>query len=375
MGDSAPDYSSIDLTNRRIDSMLHVLRQQRASNARMRNSQLPISCLPPEILSRIFVAAVANEVVRKPFSTTSTEVPLLLSHVCQTWRSVAFNLSEIWATVHCRVAKGKASIQAKHLHDWLTRSKERLLSIRISFEDELSWIASLSTAIIVTLLPHSHRWRNLDLVVLKGWFPLLDLVYGKVENLESLSIRTPGPTFYEGLPDLFAEAPRLRNVFLKCADFELPWIHITSVTLLQPSVIQVTTMIHHCPCLISGKFLELYEGRIVQVTPFPPHLTLERLSISLKDLISNPIKVMLDILTLPKLRHLSLVFPGWDWNPLSHIEALVDRSGSPLKSLEIGGPTLLTEEEIIDFLQLSKHLVHFNNHNHPFIMLNDDDND
>lgn len=262
-------------------------------------------------------------------------------------------------------------MQAKHLHDWLTRSKDQLLSIRISFEDELSWIDSVSKTIIVTLLPHSHRWKNLDLVILKGWFPFLELVYGKVENLESLSIRTPGHTLYSGLPMFFAEAPRLRKVFLKCGDFTLPWTRITSVTLLQPSVVQVLMILQHCPYLISGKFLELHEGHLMPLMPSPPHFVLEHLSISLKESMSNPIDGMLDELLLPELRHLTLVLPKWNWNPLDHIGALVDRSGSPLKSLEIGGPTL-SEEEIIDFLQLFRHLVHFNNHDHPFIMFEDD---
>jgi hypothetical protein len=352
--------------------MLHILRHQRAENARIRNLVLPISRLPTEVLCHIFVAAVEEETARRQ---SSTKVPLYLSHVCHIWRNIAFELSDIWATINCHIVKGNVPTQARNLRNWIARSKERLLSIQVSFQDEQSWNETTSRTIIATLVSHSHRWKKVDLIILKSWLPYLESVQGKVQNLESLSIRT---AIRSGNPDPvydisgFDEAPSLREVVLSCAgaDYTLPFIQLSSVTLLQPTIGNVLELLQLSPFMIQGRFLELIDDPDWPTTIAPPHAALEQLTISLTDSAPFPIEDVLDHLMLPQLCRLSLALVSHDSNSLNSVKALIDRSGCPLSTLQIQGPSF-SNEEIIDFLQSVTRLVCLDNSEQSFIAASD----
>ncbi|KAF9483705.1 hypothetical protein BDN70DRAFT_827192 [Pholiota conissans] len=369
---SIPINILTDIKNRSIDRMIYLLNQQKAYNSRVRNSSLPaISCLPPEILSQIFLDAVTEEASLKPSFSVQTVVPLRLSHVCYTWRMLALSLSEIWASVHCRVRKGKVTAQAAFLEEWLSRSNGRLLSIRVSFEDEALWKDSQSDVMAKAIIPHSRRWKHLDLVVPKPWFPILKHAEGKVENLESLSLRALPGIVYSSQPMVFCEAPRLRKILVKSLGLILPWTYITSVSFYGLMTSQIFEFLKFWPHLISAKFFDLREEDFVS-TESISHATLERFSLCFPGDFSFAVDEVLDNLILPKLRYLTLMLPKHHPSPSDVIQNLILRSACPIKSIEVGGP-VLSEEDTTDLLQLSKDLVHINNHLHPFVLLNGED--
>ncbi|KAG2087523.1 uncharacterized protein F5147DRAFT_527038, partial [Suillus discolor] len=57
----------------------------------------PLWSLPDEILSNIFVHCLPND---KHLSLAQNEAPVLLTRVCQKWRKVAVNTSELWYKLH-----------------------------------------------------------------------------------------------------------------------------------------------------------------------------------------------------------------------------------------------------------------------------------
>jgi hypothetical protein len=60
-----------------------------------------IDSLPTELISAIFVCCLpADSTVKQP---NKSEAPILLCHVCQKWRQVAFDTQELWSNLHVRI--------------------------------------------------------------------------------------------------------------------------------------------------------------------------------------------------------------------------------------------------------------------------------
>ncbi|KAL1657858.1 hypothetical protein GGF50DRAFT_38425, partial [Schizophyllum commune] len=55
----------------------------------------PIQCLPPELLSRIFLLAVPDIWYRAP----SGGMTLPFASVCSRWRAVALSMPQLWSSI------------------------------------------------------------------------------------------------------------------------------------------------------------------------------------------------------------------------------------------------------------------------------------
>lgn len=107
----------------------------------------PIDRLPVELLIDIFVAC-ARDVDGYPL------VPLLLSHVCRTWRDIVLGLPRVWQFLSLNDTRSCASTDYQSLL-WLKHSKLLPLDVRIEVSN-----VDLLLPLMVPLFPHIHRWRR-----------------------------------------------------------------------------------------------------------------------------------------------------------------------------------------------------------------------
>ncbi|TEB27631.1 hypothetical protein FA13DRAFT_1607377, partial [Coprinellus micaceus] len=82
------------------------------------NQVTPICCLPPEILSKIFLTLSAVTPRHHPRDSVSW---FRVSHVCVHWRSVALSCSDLWANLRF--------VSPAFTELMLDRAREALLSV------------------------------------------------------------------------------------------------------------------------------------------------------------------------------------------------------------------------------------------------------
>ena len=143
-------------------------------------SNCGIASLPPEILSHIFIlgSRTLETVIFKHYGTMDVdydddddnEFATLCSHVCQYWRAIALNISQLWCFLDFTEDPSE-----KRCKVWIERSKDAPLAIDVSHpvdkdcgpdEEGAQTFRELSRAhaILDLILPHAHRWKTFELV-------------------------------------------------------------------------------------------------------------------------------------------------------------------------------------------------------------------
>ncbi|KAH8104663.1 hypothetical protein BXZ70DRAFT_921913 [Cristinia sonorae] len=107
----------------------------------------PIDRLPVELLIDIFVAC-ARDLDGSPFA------PLVLSHVCRSWRDIIFSCPRIWQFLSLSDTRPHTSTDYQSLL-WLQYSKLLPLDVRIEVTD-----VDRLLPLLISLFPHLHRWRR-----------------------------------------------------------------------------------------------------------------------------------------------------------------------------------------------------------------------
>ncbi|KDR83129.1 hypothetical protein GALMADRAFT_58315, partial [Galerina marginata CBS 339.88] len=98
----------------------------------------PIRRLPPDILHEVFYHCLSTH--RNPIMAAS-EAPMLLTHVCSSWRTIALSSPRLWAQLHItfcdnyRAFRSRAEktlqIRCDVVKEWLGRSGTCPLSISL----------------------------------------------------------------------------------------------------------------------------------------------------------------------------------------------------------------------------------------------------
>ncbi|KAJ7844769.1 hypothetical protein B0H14DRAFT_2358444 [Mycena olivaceomarginata] len=81
----------------------------------------PARRLPQDVMAEIFVAALPLD---RNAIMSSAESPLLLCHVCRTWRAIALSTPRLWASLHVVVPKNISALSRINgaTLTWLSRS-------------------------------------------------------------------------------------------------------------------------------------------------------------------------------------------------------------------------------------------------------------
>lgn len=274
-----------------------------------------------------------------PYCPTSTSSPpLVLSHVCRSWRAVVMSETSVWASMAVEMSERNAVSTGMLSKMWLSRSGSRPLRISLSLYGDS--VSPQHMEAIHTVFSFSPRWRDIKLFLPMRAFQLSpDIVQHNFPLLELLSL-SPEEDFYPvNFPiTMFQSAPLLRHVSLG-RDFEaefytLPFHQITRLDVnIMLGIDDCLSLLAMCPALqhcsiniisIAFSFVEM--DTMVHLAE------LKILSIYTDQNLSD----FLDHLTLPALRELEVRHDhetshiSW---PHTDLKSLVERSSCSLERL------------------------------------------
>ena len=293
--DPSARVAALSTVNKGIDATRQFLR----SLLTRRNTLVPISLLPPEILARVFHFLVLKET---PFSGGRKLGWIRVTHVCWHWRQVAFDDSSLWSRI--------LGIQAntKWISEMLARAKNAPLDIEF-------YTAGMSSPEALLMIPphlsHTRRLRFHDLINFDNVRAIFSWGAPALEHFELTAAPYSPVTFWDvGGNILFkGHAPRLRTFSL--SRVVIPWSLIPRGQLTQlkiacpdedfyspSSLNQLVDLLDNCPAL---EILLLESCLPSQLANFPhgqtihlPHLSCLRLRGSISRIMN-----MLNILKIP----------------------------------------------------------------------------
>ncbi|KAJ7073644.1 hypothetical protein C8F01DRAFT_816 [Mycena amicta] len=184
------------------------------------DSPTTLDSLPTEIISHIFLQFIPPYPNCPPLA--GPESPSLLLLVSRHWRDIALQTPALWCAIRVyedfqwRVKSLSSTISA-----WLRRSGSCPLSIELS--SQTSFPGALDA-----FLPHSARWRHLQIYVYSQHIHKLDIEMPLLEQLSLMSLNG-----HRYPPIALGHTPRLRSMSfagLACS-IRVPCNQLTTVTL------------------------------------------------------------------------------------------------------------------------------------------------
>ncbi|TDL20760.1 hypothetical protein BD410DRAFT_355712 [Rickenella mellea] len=154
-----------------------------------RRSVLPISLrkgrkrksiedLPTELLIQIFLDCLSLKEFPRPWIR---EAPVLLTRVCQRWRSIALSSAQLWAAITLKRTRGRREEQdVMALDVWIQRSGSCPLSVYLRHGGDYYCTGKS----VQTILPHVSRWKAVYLTASKHCI----LIMRSGGNLEGLRV-------------------------------------------------------------------------------------------------------------------------------------------------------------------------------------------
>ncbi|KAJ6476742.1 hypothetical protein C8R47DRAFT_1323542 [Mycena vitilis] len=187
----------------------------------------PIRRMPPEIMCEIFSWTLPH--TRRVPGSLPIGAPWYLGQISTRWREIALALPSLWSSItvlHAKKHPHKEASPLRIVQTQLTRSASA--SLHVDFEWEVD--GSDAGPFFDALLPHSHRWRSLRLLLgddIHSHLEYLRAAKGRMFQLSTLEIEAE---LHGGVPlDVFCIAPRLQEVFLTD-----PTLNDVSLPLLVP---------------------------------------------------------------------------------------------------------------------------------------------
>ena len=293
-----------------VDQGIDMAKQLTRSLLTRRNTLVPISLLPPEILARVFHLLVLKE---PTFSRRRNLGWITVTHVCRHWREVALDDSSLWA----KISWGIMPMKTKWISEILARAKNAPLDI------EFKALTKSSEESLLMIPPHLSHTRQLHFHGLsKLHLDSVREIYSReapaLEDFE-LTIAEYSPLTFRDLGEnmLFkGHAPRLRTFSL--SRVIIPWSLIPRGQLTNLKIAcriedvdspgdlnQLIDLLVNCPALeilaldscLPSQLTELPRGQIIHL----PRLSRLRLCGS-----TSRIMNMLKILKLPSSTTLHL---------------------------------------------------------------------
>ena len=246
------------------DLRLKLLSKRAAFRSAINEIDSPIiRFLPPEILSRVFTLCSIDFVL---FEAEEDEqhcvTPLFFGSVCRRWREVAWSTPELWTYIPVHLTSQNFDITRviQICSQWLDRSGELPLNIRISFDAKANYSVSEIQegvdSLIATLLHYSRRWRYLDI---RTPFSLR-LVHDECP-LEYLCIDLRSNASRYTLPPSSMNCqclPNLRKLYLSSVSLDhlhIQWDNITHIKLASPfHIFDCQNIFQRCPKLVYCSF-------------------------------------------------------------------------------------------------------------------------
>ncbi|KAF7353968.1 hypothetical protein MVEN_01083300 [Mycena venus] len=192
---------------------------QKASNfIAMSSSRLaPVRCLPPEILSSIFLHSILDS----PLAIGRPQ-DFSVAAVSFHWREVALSTPSLWSRFSISLRGGEAAFQMLQL--CLKRAKVSLLTIEIRKDAALQ--RPVHGGMVDHLIQKSDQWMRISVPLDYQLLVLFSSVRGRLSSLEiaSFALATASEDSDVSLGDIdaFEIAPKLRSLSLRNTADALP---------------------------------------------------------------------------------------------------------------------------------------------------------
>ncbi|KAJ7050174.1 hypothetical protein C8F01DRAFT_692114 [Mycena amicta] len=314
---------------------LRAEKEEHEEELRARVSLIPYSehPLPPNILSNVLIFA-ANSGGRFLLGKGKLRCILTLARVCRQWRDAAFTTGELWKsiTVNCGRKQALGILSAS---TWLPRSGTLPININ------LRKILPDSVALWNALVPHSARWRSLELEASEPVVLSLANAASDLPFFESLSIR--GDVALEDGEHI--SAPKLHILKLTTPfvvyQLALPLKQMTSLNLTGESGAGILDMLALMPDLTSlvlsiqdtepdASESEGSEAEVTTTTTAPSSPCVLTQLASLQYNHDLPPYILAGLYT-PLLAHLTFS----ELPPFKDMQSLIARSHASIRSLKL----------------------------------------
>ncbi|KAF7364124.1 F-box domain-containing protein [Mycena sanguinolenta] len=295
----------------------------------------PISQLPPEIISEIFLHFLPAYPERPEHPGLSS--PLLLCAICREWRAIAIGTPQLWRAVRMSASDDSRAEQLELLSAWLSYSGSCPLSFNIPFRS-YSWRNTLESQLLQMVVPHSGRWEHADLCLT---FENLHFLQCDMPLLRRLTFGLNQAPPLDGPPvNLFDCAPQLKDVVLTTS-FEksimnLPWHQLTHLQTHYLYLEECVEILRDAVSLVCCDFGVCGTEELIPIPTLPVHHHLTRLALQLTENTSYYLALSLlplfENLTTPALHSLHVYEPGIT---LRSLEAFFSRSRCSLQELRV----------------------------------------
>ncbi|KAJ3574691.1 hypothetical protein NP233_g1600 [Leucocoprinus birnbaumii] len=202
---SSKDQSFIDNSISTHECLLHSLQQRISLLKNHRNTLSRTWELPIEVISKIMLIATQLSIkemneseIYPPPLHQRIPVPLVLGQICSAWRTLAWGLRELWATIPLAISRGCYEKQVLLLDDWLLRAGDTQdLFIVLTLardETELQYFKDYPPRdILAKLYKRSNQWHTFYSTLPNLCFQdLFRDVYGKLGKLDTLVLNRSG---------------------------------------------------------------------------------------------------------------------------------------------------------------------------------------
>jgi len=127
--------------------------------------------IPMDVLQEIFLCCLP---INHDSIISNKEAPVLLTHVCSSWRRIALNTPLLWASIHIPVPYPSVGDQqaamdlimanrVNAVREWLKRSQDCPLSFTLND----NWAVQYGADLLNLLLPESTRWQRVDMTMVQ----------------------------------------------------------------------------------------------------------------------------------------------------------------------------------------------------------------
>ncbi|KAJ7240559.1 hypothetical protein C8J57DRAFT_1371327 [Mycena rebaudengoi] len=184
----------------------------------------PALTLPPELTCEIFARCLSPQrrsldwVFLSPtqLHRSTSDVPMVLASVCQTWRSIALSMHTLWTSLTLELTGSRDELLTAFLDMWLPRCGEQPLALYLKYSGGVrSYLCS--DEIIERISASAPQWKTAYLSLQPYDLERLnDQLEGRLPLLEALAVdtldgRTSSPS---AKITIFRTAPALRQVNL-----------------------------------------------------------------------------------------------------------------------------------------------------------------
>ncbi|KAJ7852578.1 hypothetical protein B0H13DRAFT_2673865 [Mycena leptocephala] len=287
----------------------------------------PVRRVPHELICEIFALTLSSGMLDD--EDRALQPPWYLGHICRSWRHAAVSFCPLWSSI--TIPPSLSSSDSR-----LLPAIEAQLLRTANASLDMGWSDvqdDINPRLLDIVFPHCSRWRSLRIQVTALYedrqLSWLHPVRGHLDRLEKLEVISTRDTF---IPDVFSNAPKLREVILtgevlyphrfSPTSIVIPWEHITHYRGAYPAA-------RHLEILRAApNLLECVVG-IIDFVDFHPDVDPTVIIPRLRRLCVEEDRFLLH-LTAPLLEELSS-----EWFEPPSLLSFVQRSSCTLKKLAL----------------------------------------